>query len=111
MRIGTMRHKVMVMHQTMQKNAVAERIEILEPMYGLRAAMNFENVQGSDSKFSKAWANRLVMQTRYSRTLMDTLNNKTDFKIEFQGNYYSIISYESWNHMQKYITLYLEKDI
>ncbi len=111
MRIGAMRHKVMVMHQTMQKNAVGERVATLEPMYGLRAAMNFEQVQDSDSKFSDAWANRLVMQTRYSRSLMDTLNNKTDFKIEFQGNYYSIISYESWNNLQKYITLYLVKDI
>lgn len=111
MRIGAMRHKLMMMHQTTQKNAIAERIEILEPMFSLRAAMTFDKVQDSDSKFSKAWANRLVMQTRYSKTLMDTLNNKTDFKIEFQGNYYSIVSYESWNNLQKYITIYLEKDI
>ncbi|MFQ2201034.1 hypothetical protein ACK325_02570 [Aeromonas hydrophila] len=109
-RIGAMRHKVMVMHKTITQNAVGEQESVLEDMYGLRVTMDFLKTEDSDSKFSDAWSNRLVMKTRYSLPLMDTLTNKNSFKIRWQDNLYSIKGYESWNNLQKYITVYLEKD-
>lgn len=111
MRIGAMRHKVRVMFLTRTQNGVGEFEDVIEPMYTLRAQVEFSKVEDSSSKFSDVWANQLVMKTRYSMPLMDTLNNKSQFKIEFQGNLYSIKAYESWNLQQKYITLYLQKDV
>lgn len=101
----------MVIHKNITQNAVGEQESILEDMYGLRASMDFLKTEDSDSKFSDLWANRLVMKTRYSLPLMDTLNNKNSFKIRWQDNLYSIKGYESWNNLQKYITIYLEKDV
>lgn len=111
MRIGAMRHKVMVMHKTITQNAVGEQEAVLQDMYGLRCTIDFISTEYSDSKFSDAWANRLVMKTRYSLPLMDTLTNKNSFKIRWQDNLYKIHGFESWNNLQKYITVYLEKDI
>lgn len=74
----------MVMHKTITQNAVGEQESVLEDMYGLRASMDFLKTEDSDSKFSDVWANRLVMKTRYSLPLMDTLNNKNSFKIRWQ---------------------------
>ncbi|WP_420314001.1 head-tail adaptor protein [Aeromonas salmonicida] len=111
MRIGAMRHKVMVMHKTITQNAVGEQESVLEDMFGLRCTMDFLKTEDSDSKFSALWANRLVMKTRYSLPLMDSLNNKNSFKIRWQDNLYKIHGFESWNNLQKYITVYLEKDI
>lgn len=111
MRTGAMRHRVMVVHKTISQNSIGEQESALEDMYGLRATMEFDKVQDSDSKFSDVWANRLVMKTRYSLPLMDTLTNKNSFKIRWQDNLYSIKGYESYNHLQKYITIYLEKDV
>ncbi|WP_330544494.1 hypothetical protein V0242_11775 [Aeromonas hydrophila] len=99
------------MHKTITQNAVGEQESVLEDMYGLRASMDFQKTEDSDSKFSDVWANRLVMKTRYSLPLMDTLNNKNSFKIRWQDNLYSIKGYESFNLLQKYITIYLEKDV
>ncbi len=99
------------MFKTITQNSLGEQENTLEAMYGLRTIMEFDKVQESDSKFSGVWANRLVMKTRYSLPLMDTLNNKNSFKIRWQDNLYSIKGYESWNNLQKYITIYLEKDV
>lgn len=111
MRIGAMRHKVMVVHKTISQNAVGEQESALENMYGLRCTMDFQKTEDSDSKFSDVWANRLVLKTRYSSLLMDTLNNKNSFKIRWQDNLYSLKGFENWNNLQKYITIYLEKDV
>ncbi|MFQ2569782.1 hypothetical protein ACK3Z8_00790 [Aeromonas caviae] len=111
MRIGMMRHKVKIMSKNITQNAVGEQVSTLEENQNLYASMEFSKVDDSDSKWSDAWANKLVMRTRYASKLMETLNNKNNFKVLFQGNLYSIMSYESWNNLQKYITIYLEKDI
>lgn len=111
MRIGMMRHRVKIMSKNITQNEVGEQVVTLEENLAVYASMEFSKVDDSDSKWSSAWANRLVMRTRYASKLMETLNNTNDFKVSFQGNMYSIISYETWNNLQKYITIYLEKDI
>lgn len=110
MRIGMMRHRVKILSKIITQNELGEQVSILDENMNLYASMEFSKVDDSDSKWSSAWANRLVMRTRYSQKLMNTLNNTNGFKVEFQGNLYSIISYESWNNLQKYITVYIEKD-
>ena len=110
MNTGNMRNAITIYQSVQTRNEVGEIIQDKSLFMSVKAEVQFEKVQESGSKFDASWSNRLVVKTRYSKSLMPVITNRSSFSIEFQGNMYSIKNYESWNHVQKYITFYIEKN-
>ncbi|MGY3856853.1 phage head completion protein [Aeromonas veronii] len=110
MNTGNMRNSVKVYHLVQTQNEVGEFQNTKELFVEMKAEVQFEKVQDSGSKFDKAWANRLVIKTRYSKSLTPLIDSCSGFVMEFQNKTYKIVSYESWNMVQKFITFYVEKD-
>lgn len=110
MNTGNMRHTIKFYRVINTQNEVGEFIESKELFYSTKAEVQFDKVQDSGSKFDKAWANRLVIKTRYSKSLTPLIDSCSGYVVEFQSKTYKIISYESWNNLQKFITFYVQKD-
>lgn len=107
---GSMRNKVIIYRNIQDTNGVGEIVNTKELFLALMAKVDFDKTVDSESKFDSSWSNRLLVQTRYSKSMMHIINNRDGFTFEYQGKVYRLINYDMWNQVQKFITFYIESD-
>ncbi|MGY6036642.1 phage head completion protein [Aeromonas sp. AE23HZ002T15] len=104
-----MKNTVKIFKNISTKNEVGEIVNTQELFLSIKAEVQFERVQESGSKFDAGWSNKLIVRTRYSKSLMPLITSRDGFSMTFQGTEYKIMNYEMWNQTQKYITFYIQK--
>lgn len=107
---GSMRNKVIIYKNVRELNGVGEIENSKELFLTLMAEVKFYKTVDSESKFDSSWSNRLLVQTRYAKSMMHIINNRDGFTFEYQGKVYRLINYDMWNQVQKFITFYIESD-
>lgn len=107
---GNMKNSVIIYRNIETQNSVGE-VELTRELFlNIKAEVQFDRTVDSESKFDSSWCNRLVIRTRFARSMMPVIDSRDGFAFEFQGKVYRLINYDMWNQVQRYITFYVEVD-